>query len=836
MSRLILNGDVTLNLGRYLPCPHMDKITLNNSGSGASYTLKISLIAPNNDQSSVYDNESGKILTEGDAVRQNLRDLNYYVMSFFVDQANYDTPNLEDDEDGAYNGRLPIKYFDQIVNGELNPFHFFESISPTLPATSGYDVAMTQVYPLARPLEPIFDENGNLFSKFSMNKTFVKPSITEGWDDFGDLKFIFFSSTYDYSSESTSIDQQISNIPFFNLQVSDISYETVFENGRLGNPENAVFEDSNQVIYQETPIMSFDAVPYKIGTITNENVVSSISELLQDFNVFYNRESGYEQLKNMIDNINNILSTRAQDPGLLVYLFRLMKAFPVKTPARPIGQLYKRFRQRIVASNNIVKKSERLFRKIVYDSKIFDERPLPVFDSFEPLFIEGNQTRQVTFYSLTNGTHDNEGFLYNSWAPKVYANEEMNEFNIDVFFAMCYFDYEKALKRTSNISKIFDVQKLEDWGIFVPWKSFSTVFMEASRQMTVDEDEYDAFNSKASIASTFDTNQGYPFSDTIYLSEINTYPESGRSNPPTIGNRTLFTTPTEIRGLDEVGETDVEMLVGPYTSPEPGTGIQRTVSYDAENGAYSSFVFRQFLDPSNTDGGFGIDRSTISNYRLMQLQLLDYRRKPIGFEATNDDIYNISIYVRDKTKAMVDELISSIKKTYGQLREYKKAAEENCAFNNSTENFNTYFKDAVSAQYENNPGEAPWCKAPIVYYMHLDLLYNVFDGDLEEIIKKAAELSLQINPTSGNLQSIENFTNTLNDFINDNYSSIPTMLSTRRVCFVESLTYVGQSGTAEPPETNGDLEIGGAVGDPMNGDVSVDFESSTTSPTETLSY
>ena len=86
MSRLILNGDVTLNLGRYLPCPHMDKITLNNSGSDASYTLKISLMAPNNDQSSVYDNESGKILTEGDAVRQNLRDLNYYVMSFFVDQ------------------------------------------------------------------------------------------------------------------------------------------------------------------------------------------------------------------------------------------------------------------------------------------------------------------------------------------------------------------------------------------------------------------------------------------------------------------------------------------------------------------------------------------------------------------------------------------------------------------------------------------------------------------------------------------------------------------------------------------------------------------------------
>jgi hypothetical protein len=835
MSRLVLNGDVDANLGKYLPTPYIEKITLAGTNASFStsatstYSIHGGVTIPVRSDILLYDYAGGTSATPAEYAANYLQDNTFYTMLFYVtklaqevfdnEDGSYTTTQVESvtDPDGVYNARLPIKFFDQIINGKANPLDVYVNNASDVNVLIGSDVAtriefrqlayydstaggsVPDAYIDIGTYDISYDEDGNQFITFPLRIGPLDPpngdSVESAMDQIQEFKSIFFSSTADYNTgAATFADDYLTNIPLFNLQTSDVSYEIVFEEGRLGNPNNTAYFDVNGEIYQTTPLMTFNGQAYKIKDITYDQVVESFTELVEEYNVFYNRESGYEQLKQMINEIKAILA-RNDDPGILVRLFRLMKSFPVKTPTKPIGQLYKRLRRRINSTNAAIRNDQPLQRKIIADSKIVDDRPLPEPEELESIYIEGSGNENKMTYGLSDGYHSGMQQFIQDGLRYSYTNDELSAEYFDIVFGSIFFDYEKALHRSSNLSRVFNVKKMEDLGMFVPWGQFYTQAARVKREFYLERVGTGASSTelltKSVIGCTFDETRAYPLCNNIYLRE---------DQETSTTYETLFYTPQSIRNSTAVS-SDLN-VVTPYTPPEIEGEDEATVLGDAKQGYMSSLVFRQFLDPSNPDTDqYGISRSDIEKYRLMMFQLLDYRRYSDvsgEFEGETQNYsledYYFYVYVFDKTKNMIETLIQNARDALSDIMEYLTRAEELCSFNEDTERFNDFFRDAVTAIYEDNPALAPWYYAPVVYCLHLDLTANQFNGDMDQILQAATNISMQINPTDGNPTALVNFVYAFQSFITNTYDAgsdigdtVSAMSDERIVLHVENL-------------------------------------------------
>ena len=241
-------------------------------------------------------------------------------------------------------------------------------------------------------------------------------------------------------------------------------------------------------------------------------------------------------------------------------------------------------------------------------------------------------------------------------------------------------------------------------------------------------------SSNCILGCVFDEDRAYPYSEKIYLREDGLAEGSD-------AYQSLFYTPQSIRNkLDserpEVNYTSPPpaiyggearaLVVTPYTPATREDGEDPTVLSDASSGYMSGFVFRQFLDPSNTDN-YGIGRSEIDKYRLMMFQLLDYRRYTQFTDFTNsfageygDTVQTFSqsnylcyVYIFDKTKETAETLIQNCRDVYSSLEDYYNSAIELCSFNSNTERFNDFFRDSVTSEFVDSPSEAPWYLAPV---------------------------------------------------------------------------------------------------------------------------
>ena len=101
-----------------------------------------------------------------------------------------------------------------------------------------------------------------------------------------------------------------------------------------------------------------------------------MQELLDDYQTFYDKEKGFDKLKNMMDNISTIIETHGESENLLPQLHQLVKIFPDKAPIKPIGKFYKSFRKRVFVANKAVKNSTKLRRKVFEEGEDmpFEER------------------------------------------------------------------------------------------------------------------------------------------------------------------------------------------------------------------------------------------------------------------------------------------------------------------------------------------------------------------------------------------------------------------------------------------------------------------------------
>jgi len=812
MSKLTLSGDTTKTLGQFLPAPYVEKIILYgdpiNSDTNNRFVVKADILMPADSETLLYD--SGPVASNT-AYKEQLADLNYYIMYFYVNSDKVSSVS-NDDEDGIYNQRLPIKYYDQIINEELNPFEAFylyeESLLRADPQGS-YFIGIDQFDPFSSGVgEVSFDEAGNEYIGFSHEVGIVVPYYFS-WEETAELRFIVFTSTENYENivETGAIGDQ----RMLNIITGDISYETVFQNSTLGDPERSVFVDTEEKIYQEVPLKTINSVPHKIVNVTHEDVIKSFQNLLDQYSTQYNTEVGFENLKKMMDNISVILRTMSDSPNILVALQQLVPTFPDKTPSKPIGKFYKSFRSRIFSLNNSIKTGEILRRKVVYDSKIVDLRATSDVQAISVDYVEGLLQDEMNTYNsqlyIGDSEERYEEFIYTSHLLKEYKDNEQLTSYIDqdefitINYGNFFFDYEKALKKTSTISRVFDLDKLESFGIAVPFRSFKTFLAVAERKSF--SDNADREQGFAQIMCTFE-DAGYPASSNVYTYQFGAFEDRGYlytspydilENSP--DSHYLATAPSY--AIDANPGLNSDTLTGeqPY-APSTFQQLNYIQNDDLRTGFVSSLVVRAFSDPSNVENGYGIGQSSISDYRLMMFQLLDYVSNRIEGEY---GAYETHIYILDNTEKLLQELIDQYKNSLEALSEYLSLAQEVCAFNNSTQRFNDFFMDEVNNKYGNNPDNYPWLTAPTVHHMHQDVISDDFRGNKDLITRTAAASSLQISPSTGTLENLQNFVETMQNFYDSFYSEHDDAYDKRTNHYFEDVIF--QTGARNFRESQG---------------------------------
>ena len=139
MSRIVFTGNTTKNLGVFYPTPFVQNITLVGTGSAdTSYEINTSVVLSDDPEVLFYKN--GSIETDEVTLAGELEELHYYIMTFYVDER---ADQMDDEASGTqYENRLPVKYYDEISNGDLNPLSFYaisgSTINSLTPRTAGY--------------------------------------------------------------------------------------------------------------------------------------------------------------------------------------------------------------------------------------------------------------------------------------------------------------------------------------------------------------------------------------------------------------------------------------------------------------------------------------------------------------------------------------------------------------------------------------------------------------------------------------------------------------------------------------------------------------------------
>ena len=732
MPRLILKGDVTSNIGEYLPAPFIDRVYIEGDGSSSQFKIRTSVFIP--DEINRIVSQDGEPTQDEEAYRTSLEKVKYYTMALI---------NLEETE-----------FYEMIISGDLNPLVLYKLISDSPWSDK---IILEQFKPMAATSQILFDEDGNKILNYTSEKTYVAyrevanqngpPSKTPiAWRNINLMQILSFSSTI----EPDDIDIDNINLLLLNAETSDISHEVVFEKGKFANRNQTEYVDNDDVIYNNIPLIAVDSSVYKVDKITHEQIVEKFRDLLDEFSTSYEKDKGFNKLKRMMDRVSLVIETYGDKADLLLQLNTIRKVFPDKAPIKPVGKFYKRFGKRLSSINKIVKDGQILRRKIVYNRKSIDLRPGSI---------------STTHAHSFDNRSDDSRYIYTDWANYDYdVQKQQNGVGLHAVLGYFFFDYEKDLRRRSNISKLFDVNKLENWNIYIPYENFEVDYASVRR---------------ASVAQGKPTGGGTGGG----VGLAGSYGHDAMMDPHENGARGSYRGENvEIRSImredtgfpitEQISVTDNGRLDTSEIVPDLGTyqiyleetpyGSTKTSAAGwAEAGYISSLVLRSFINPTNKSF------SGIENYRLMCYELLDYR------EDASSTSYLAKVLITDDTVSTANYLTSSCRSALSDMEDYYALVNKLCAFDDDAAVFNDFFSDAMLSEYEGNITKAPWYSGPIIYSMHLDLVYNTYAGDLQQIIEAAEKISDQINPVDGTKKAIAMFLETFSEFINNIYGPTP---------------------------------------------------------------
>ena len=165
--------------------------------------------------------------------------------------------------------------------------------------------------------------------------------------------------------------------------------------------------------------------------------------------------------------------------------------------------------------------------------------------------------------------------------------------------------------------------------------------------------------------------------------------------------------------------------------------------------------------------GFDFTETKIpDDYRLMAFNYSFFIDDDTAIACS--DNYEVTVTIEDNSLKVMEEFAIFLENYYNDFVEnYYLLAKQNCAYNEFDAGFNTFFKEKLMQQYEDNPADAPWITAPTLYVMYRDLYEGTYDGDTFVALEEARKLMDAINPETGWLGGLEEFKTNLEILIEE---------------------------------------------------------------------
>ena len=511
---------------------------------------------------------------------------------------------------------------------------------------------------------------------------------------------------------STLYDSVVSSprlINFYNPFFSQLSYQKIFENGALMISPTKIFTYEDGRIYNDDAIQTIDGDFHTSARLTRQEIINQLSIIATTPN------DSSQAFVEALNGYNYILAVYGDTEELLPRLDLFRKSYLDKSSVTAMGSWYLTFNQTLIRINSAVMQTPVLRRELVTTPVVVDNRTLD----------EGSYTQpgESTYSLETDYLFTNEGsvlmsrlghFSTTEYGATVEPHEFENDYTLieNGFF---FFDYEKAVRTQSVISKVFDI------------------------------------NNVHNLLGTSSLNQYYKLSevaikrtsseDNIIFNKISTFADSVESTYPAF-----------------------EQMTYVAAANSHGSALAAKSSFDYyETTIYPELMLRNSVLPTNSD---------YDEYRLMTFQFQDIMPSDgfYGASARDDDTLSFTIDCKDYTKQLINVITASyVNYATGSFAEYLASAEDFCSYNNIDGYFNDFFVESMEADYVDDPQSAPWVVMPVIYNMHMDLVNGTFGGSMDKITDASIILSQQIAPATGRLEELQTFNNnlqTITDFYN----------------------------------------------------------------------
>tara|TARA_R100000808_G_C2154641_1_gene165792 strand:- start:2906 stop:5857 length:2952 start_codon:yes stop_codon:yes gene_type:complete len=508
----------------------------------------------------------------------------------------------------------------------------------------------------------------------------------------------------------------------YKASISGLSYQQVFSNGAPIEEKTVLYMTEGGTAYYNIPIQTIDGTFYTTENVTFEQMTTSFSQFIGSV--------AEEDFQQAINSLAYILATFKESNELLLKLNEYRATFPMGVSNTSLNAWYRKVSNTILRLNNQIKEEESfLSRFLISTPVVIDMRERGDVSTWtRPDYSDIGTSEEDDYIYVKNMIMHRNG-VFDNQNPEAQAMESFADQESYVSFdeSFVLFDYEKALKTKSVLSKVFDIGKIEQFF----GKSIT------NEHFKLDNIKLFRYQWDTAVPPTFEGN-GLPSSGvSLLLAHTTQYASTLEDTYPGFDSSFLST-------YSDVFDDAVKTSF-PLTYSEPSVS---TVTY------YPKLLLRNF----NTAAGLG-------DYRMMCFQTSHILGSDGGYHLSNRD--NDFIYMeaglRDYTKEIYNTLTYEYVVKGFELLKYVGAANEFCSYNNIDGQFNDFFGIAMAEEYPDTAA-APWIIAPLLYNFHLDLLYNIWNGDRDTIVLEAIKISEQISPESGDLEYLQNF--------NDRYTSL----------------------------------------------------------------
>ena len=146
--------------------------------------------------------------------------------------------------------------------------------------------------------------------------------------------------------------------------------------------------------------------------------------------------------------------------------------------------------------------------------------------------------------------------------------------------------------------------------------------------------------------------------------------------------------------------------------------------------------------------------------------------------------YVVITHVGDYTKDFLTYLTNKFSEVNDALQNYVSLANEICSYNNIDNRFNDFFVNSIREQYPS--GNYPWETAPTLYTVMAYLLTGQF-GTFEDAIKYSKNISATISPENGNLDSLLNFSEAMEELRSEQIADLEFNIPTRHQLLIHRL-------------------------------------------------